>query len=239
MLKKVIKSVLPKSIINLVISFRNNYLDGFALKSYSQEGEDMILRRMLERQQAGFYIDIGAHHPKRFSNTYYFYKRGWRGINIDAMPGSMKLFQKFRPRDINLEIAIYGERRKLKYHIFNDLALNTFSYELAKQRDGLQGYKIIGIKEIETVPLREVLNKYLPKVTVIDFLNIDVEGLDLEVLKSNDWTKYRPRIILVELNTDVKNLFLSEIYKFMKELNYTLFAKTFRTAFFKAKEKQL
>jgi len=72
-------------------------LDKYALKSYSQEGEDMILRRIFEDNETGFYVDVGAHHPARFSNTNYFYKRGWRGLNIDAMPGSMSKFKKYRP----------------------------------------------------------------------------------------------------------------------------------------------
>ena len=74
--------------------------------SYSQEGEDRILQRLFENQTPGFYVDIGAHHPRRFSNTYIFYKQGWRGINVDATPGSMFLFRVFRKRDINLEIAV-------------------------------------------------------------------------------------------------------------------------------------
>ena len=58
--------------------------------SFSQEGEDLVLARIFEGKKNGFYVDIGAHHPTRFSNTHYFYRRGWSGINIDAMPGSMK-----------------------------------------------------------------------------------------------------------------------------------------------------
>ncbi|HIB94217.1 MAG TPA: SAM-dependent methyltransferase, partial [Candidatus Lambdaproteobacteria bacterium] len=101
---------------------------------FSQEGEDVILRRIFEDQKNGFYIDIGAHHPKRFSNTYYFYDRGWEGINIDATPGSMKIFQKFRPRDINLEIAISEKEQQLTYFMFNEPALNSFSKSLSDKR---------------------------------------------------------------------------------------------------------
>jgi hypothetical protein len=74
--------------------------------SYAQEGEDMVLRRIFEDQPLGFYVDVGAHHPVRFSTTYFFYRRGCRGINIDATPGSMDAFRRLRPRDINLEVAI-------------------------------------------------------------------------------------------------------------------------------------
>src|SRR5580658_8816405 len=74
--------------------------------SFSQEGEDMILASFFEGKKNGFYVDVGAHHPKRFSNTHHFYIRGWRGINVDATPGSMKLFRRTRPDDINIEAAV-------------------------------------------------------------------------------------------------------------------------------------
>jgi len=79
-MKSILKRVFLKSTIKFILNFKNTYLDGYALKSYSQEGEDMILRRIFERQSTGFYVDVGAHHPKRFSNTYFFYKKGWSGI---------------------------------------------------------------------------------------------------------------------------------------------------------------
>src|SRR5436309_16100262 len=74
--------------------------------AYSQEGEDLVLRRIFETQAKGIYVDVGAHHPFRFSNTCLLHKRGWRGINIDAMPGSMTLFERFRPLDVNLELGV-------------------------------------------------------------------------------------------------------------------------------------
>ena len=80
--------------------------DPWQVRSWSQEGEDMILHRIFGGKKSGFYVDVGAHHPKRFSNTYFFYCHGWRGINIDAMPGRMKLFNQWRPKDINLEMGV-------------------------------------------------------------------------------------------------------------------------------------
>jgi hypothetical protein len=97
MIKKWLSMFLPRTIINSLTLIKNNYFDGYAIKSYSQEGEDMILQRIFENQPCGFYVDVGAHHPKRFSNTYFFYKKGWRGINIEAMVGSRQLFNKMRP----------------------------------------------------------------------------------------------------------------------------------------------
>jgi len=231
--KKVIKKFIPKRYCKLVTEWRNLIFDGYSTKSYSQEGEDMILRRIFEKQEKGVYVDVGAHHPKRFSNTYYFYKRGWRGINIDAMPGGMRMFNKLRPRDINLEIAISDKKEIIKYYVFNDPALNTFSKQLASQRDGQEGYRILFEKDLQTYTLVEVLDKYLPRGPRIDFLSIDVEGLELQAVQSNDWNKYRPTAVLVEqLMTSLDELEQSEIMQFMKEKGYSLYAKTANTVFY-------
>jgi FkbM family methyltransferase len=161
--------------------------------AFSQEGEDLILNRIFSGKHQGFYIDIGAHHPVRFSNTYLFYKMGWRGINIDAMPGSMKPFQKHRSRDINLEVPINSTSTEIDFYIFNDPALNGFSKELSLKRDSeSEIFKIEKTLKLKTYRLDEILNKHLPKNQPIDFMSVDVEGLDLEVLKSNNWEKYRP-----------------------------------------------
>lgn len=111
-LKPILKAILPSKIRIWLIHIRNLYITRFHTKSYAQQGEDLILREMLAYAQSGFYVDVGAHHPFRFSNTYLFYKQGWRGINIDAMPGSMKLFDRFRPRDINIQCGVAYEFEK-------------------------------------------------------------------------------------------------------------------------------
>jgi len=233
-IKKIIKKIIPRKYLKLITKL---IIDIYATKSYSQEGEDMILRRIFEKQKTGFYIDIGAHHPKRFSNTYYFYKKEWRGINIDAMPGSMKLFRKMRPRDMNLEIAISNKKQELIYYIFNEAALNTFSKSSAKKRDGKGKYKVCKEIKIKTLTLEEVLNNYLSKNIEIDFLSIDVEGLDFQVLKSNNWYKYKPKVILIEaLDFSFNNLKNSNICNFLIDKDYQLLAKTFNTLIFINKE---
>ena len=189
-IKKGLKSFVPKKFVEMFFYIKNKYFDGYALKSYSQEGEDMILRRLFETQRTGFYIDVGAHHPKRYSNTYFFYKRGWRGINIDAMPGCMKLFNKLRPRDINIEKPVSDKTEALKYYIFNEPALNGFSKELSEMRDNQTEFYIKSSQEIKTSTLEDILDNNLSKDQVIDFLSIDVEGLDFKVLKSNNFKRY-------------------------------------------------
>ena len=229
-LKQIVKIILPKNVIDKLNIIKNNYFDGFSLKSYSQEGEDMILRRLFEKQKTGFYVDVGAHHPKRFSNTFFFYKKGWRGINIDAMPNSMRLFDKIRPRDINLEVPVSDKREKLKYYMFNEPALNGFSKELAEQRDGRNHYKIISEKEMETSTLEEILKKHLPHGQEIDFMSVDIEGLDLKAIKSNNWRLFRPKFVLVEiLGTSINEITDSKEYNYLTEFGYEIFAKTVNT----------
>ena len=213
------------------------YLDGYACKSYSQEGEDMILRRMFEQKSKGFYVDVGAHHPKRFSNTYFFYKRGWTGINIDAMPGSMKLFKQLRNRDINLEIPIASKDQVLTFYSFNEPALNGFSRELSKERDAHNGYFIKDEILLQTKKLSSVLDSFLPNGTKIDFLSIDVEGLDLDILHSNNWEKYKPKVILIEiLGCDLAEIEHNNIAIFLKNKGYMLFAKAVHTIIFTLNE---
>lgn len=236
-MKSFLKKVLPKNVINFLVNFKINYLDGFAVKSYSQEGEDLILRRIFERQAIGFYVDVGAHHPKRFSNTYFFYKKGWTGINIDAMPGSMNAFEKIRARDINIEKPISSKKQVLTYYIFNEPALNSFSKELSESRNGLNDYKIEFTKDIETETLEGVLDKNLPKNQAIDFLSVDVEGLDYDVIKSINFNKHRPRVILVEiLGSSLSDILQDTIYIFLSGENYEIYAKAVNTVIFKSRE---
>lgn len=238
----VLLAITPKKLIELYRSHdfelaRLSYLQTnnleFAQFSYAQEGEDLVLARFLEKRENGFYIDVGAHHPKRFSNTYFFYKKGWRGITIDAMPGSMEKFKKDRPRDISVEAAISDKKQTLTYYLFNEPALNGFSEEISKQRDGNNGYTIISKKEMPTFTLAEVLSKNMPSDTQIDFMSIDVEGYDYEALTSNDWRKYRPTIVVIEdLEASLQEIESSRIWRFLANQGYEVCAKTYFSYFF-------
>jgi FkbM family methyltransferase len=204
----------------------------FARTCYSQEGEDMILRRALKKRKHGFYVDVGAHHPFRFSNTYMLYKKGWRGINIDAMPGSMRLFDRYRPRDINLETAVAETPGKLIFYLFADPAVNTCDEQQA-QESLRQGVPLVEKKQLRSRRLEDILDQHLPAATPIDVMSVDVEGLDLQVLKSNDWTRYRPRLLLVErLDLPFPDLLEDELYLYLKEQQYELYARTVNTLFF-------
>lgn len=203
---------------------------------YSQEGEDLVLARLLNRPDntTGFYVDIGAHHPCRFSNTHYFYLKGWRGINVEPLPGSIDVFRQHRPEDINLETAVFNRKTELTYYTFAEPALNTLSQELAEMYQ-VSGSKVTGKVVISTITLAELLDTYLPsEVTCIDFLTIDVEGVDLEVLQSNNWQRYRPRLILVEILNlrSLDDMAASPVAQFLKQVGYAPVSKTLNTVIF-------
>jgi len=213
--------------------FPVNHFQSF--RSYSQEGEDMVLRSFYEgkKNYKGFYIDIGAHHPYRYSNTNFFYKNGWRGINIEPTPRAIKAFNIFRRKDVNLNIGISDKSGKMLFYCFNEPALNGFSKEVSEERNkSSDKYKIINEIEVEVHPLSYVLDKYLPENKQIDFFSIDVEGLDLQVLQSNNWEKYRPAYILVEDSINFTTLENSEVNSYLEKQGYHLIAKTMRTLFY-------
>ena len=224
-------SVLYEPLLKVYYKFINRYYQ----KSYAQEGEDLILNRMIYGKiEKGFYVDVGAHHPKRFSNTYFFYRKGWQGINIEPMPGSKSNFDKVRTRDINLEIPINSKEEELTYYIFNDPALNGFSKDVSLLRNQSSDYKIIKTVTMKTRTLSNVLNEHLLSGQRINLLSIDVEGLDLEVLKSNDWRTYKPDFIMVEdKEFNIVQPEKSTIFSFLQQMNYQLVAKTLSTSIFR------
>jgi len=198
--------------------------------SFSQEGEDGLLQRIFETKAFGFYVDVGSHHPQRFSNTYGFYLRGWNGINIDPLPGSKARFDALRQRDINLELAISDFPGELTYYSFEEPALNTFDPITAKSRHS----PLLSNELIQVLRLSDVLDQHLHPSQNIDFLTIDVEGLDLQVLRSNDWNRYRPSYVLAEAleMRDISQALNSELCQYMTSVDYSLFAKCFNTLFF-------
>lgn len=235
-LKKIFSRVKPILTVIFVPSrVYTNSKYAFHKISFSQDGEDIVIAELFNNKPEGFYVDVGAHHPQRFSNTYYFYLNGWSGINIDAMPGSMKIFDDLRPRDINLEIPISDKSEILTYYQFDEPALNSFSLPLSHELIKTSHYKIIAETQLKTQTLAEVLDKHLPPEQTIDFLSIDVEGLDYKVMISNNWDKYKPKVILVEdlELSSLKNINTSKVCLFLEQRGYILLVKTMRTLIFK------
>lgn len=204
-------------------------------ESYAQEGEDLVIARILGERREGFYIDVGAHHPTRHSNTYRLYRRGWRGINIDATPGSMELFRRVRPRDINIECLVASDPSPRPFYILNEPALNTASEDLARLRPVEDRYyRVTETVSLKPRTLAAILDELLPKGQVIDLLSVDVEGLDLDVLRTNDWRRYRPELLLVELlATELEELAQHEVVCYLRDQGFRPIAKLYNTVVFR------
>lgn len=169
------------------------------LGSFSQHGEDIWLDCVLAGNSNGFYVDIGANHPEFNSNTCRFYRRGWTGINVEPTLAGHSSFESLRPRDINLQIAVApDEGETTLYTLSNDTTLSTLSRATAEQMARRLGLAIREVK-VRTMPLRRIFETYAAGRTV-DFMSVDAEGYDLEVLQTNAWETDRPVFVLVEMN---------------------------------------
>ncbi|WP_167880209.1 FkbM family methyltransferase [Leptospira fletcheri] len=205
----------------------------FGKISWSQEGEDVVLCELIGNRTSGFYVDIGAHHPFRFSNTQFFYNKGWRGINIEPTPGAIIEFERYRREDINLQIGIGVSKNPIDFFCMTDPALNTFNRERALALESSTTYKIDKTVSIPVFELKEILSKYCHG-RKIDFLTMDVESKEEEVLLSNDWESYRPEYLMIEiLNFDPENPGKSKIHEYLRAQGYSLVAYTGRTIFYK------
>lgn len=203
----------------------------YRLNSWSQDGEDRILCEIFKNCPQGFYVDVGAHHPRRFSNTYFLYRSGWRGLNIEPDPDLSFAFRVFRPRDAFVSAAVAEIPNTGILFRFLDPALNTLDPVTAQVRR-TEGWDVRDKIPVRISPLRTILSEH--GVDHIDFLNIDVEGLDLQVLKSIDWQRHAPSVIAVEVRTDdVLDVGTTDVHAFLSQKGYSLAAKTLRTAIYR------
>lgn len=191
-------------------------------RSYAQFGEDLFLAAYFGDQDEGVYVDVGAFHPRQGSNTQLLHERGWRGINVDPTPGSMRLFHRLRPRDLNLELAISDQPGPLQLHSWGLHAENTLAPDQVRAATEALGpaHEIV---EVETRTLTEVLDASDLRDAEVDLLTIDAEGHDAAVLRSLDWARYRPRIVLCEcFALDLEALLASEIHALLTKQGYRL-----------------
>ncbi len=199
------------------------------VRSYSQDGED-ILAGVFLRNPKGTYVDVGAYHPVLYSNTYSFYRRGWSGLVIDANQSLRPLYRFFRPRDTFANAGVAREVGEHAYHEFSDGAYNTFSDEEAVTRKAQNYPTYLRTRTLPLRPLRDIIKD--AGITQVDFLSIDIEGLDMEALESYDWDM-PPRVIAIEDNTfSVEKASLSPAYLFLTAKGYILGALAPRTLIF-------
>lgn len=162
----------------------------------------------------GFYVDVGAHHPCRFSVTRALYEKGWHGINIDLNSSIQLEFPAHRPRDVNI-FGLVGTPGQRSFYTFEEGALSTLDPLRARELKEA-GWPSSGEVKVRVESLEEILRKNRAPQTV-DFLSIDVEGEDLKVLKSIDWQNWNIRAVLIETNYRAHNLADSEIAKYLSQ----------------------
>jgi FkbM family methyltransferase len=195
---------------------------------YSQGGEDAIVSKTFNffiPVNKGFYLDIGAFHPYKHSNTYILYKAGWNGINIDPRPGSKQIFDRHRNRDINIEAGIGSRDGQMTYYFLGeDSTMNSFS-KSNLERLGIfdQVKKTI---DIPVFTVNTLLNRH-PELKKLDYLNIDAEGFELEILSGIDFKLITPKVISIEQNDILtfNDVLDSEVCKFLTAKGYQPFAK--------------
>jgi FkbM family methyltransferase len=196
----------------------------------SQFWEDLILNYLI-RKDKWFYVDIWANDPRVWNNTYFFYKKWWKWISIEPNKDLIKNIKKIRPRDINLNIAIWNTEWVLKFYDIDIHGMSTCSI------DTLEHYKkqwhiVSWTYDISVMPLSKVLDEYLWSHT-IDILSIDVEGMDMDVLQSNDWARYQPEYIILETANYVSDQEPwskeneAEFSNYLKEFWYSKIADTY------------
>jgi len=209
---------------------------------YSQFGEDLIIGFIFRNLKIGkpTYIDIGANHPAKLNNTYLFYKNGSTGICIEPNPYLFKQIKDKRKRDICLNIGIgTKEDQKANYYIMSSDVLNTFSKEEAENLAATTNQKIEKIIQIPLLPLNEVIKENFNGKTP-NFISLDTEGFDFEILKSIDFDKFRPEVICVETLTYTENKTErkeQEVLDFMTKKGYYVHADTYINTIFVDKQK--
>jgi hypothetical protein len=176
---------------------------------YSHSKEDKFILSKF-RKKKGFYVDVGCHHPTRLNNCHLLYKNGWTGINIDLNKISIDLFNYVRKADANINIAVSLNKKKVTYYYDKPLSL----YNSLIKKSYLKYSSII-----ESDSLDNIIKKTKFKNKEIDFLSVDTEGKDLDVLKSLNFKKYNPKSICVEI---WKSRDKNKIYDFLIKNNYQL-----------------
>jgi FkbM family methyltransferase len=216
MLKKIIDHV---SILKRKLKYKKN--------SYSFNSVDLIINYIFKDKKKGFYLDVGSQHPVSNNNTFLLFKKGWKGINIDLDKKNIDLFKIARPNDINLNFAISDSEDEVDLFFYHDSSpINT----LSKNVSNFQNAKVSKIKKIQT----KILNNILKNLNIhdhIDYMNIDVEGHENQVLKGFNINKYKPSVISIEYldlsmkklefkNNDINNLLNSDLYKYFIQNDY-------------------
>ncbi|AUQ25600.1 FkbM family methyltransferase [Dickeya zeae] len=183
-------------------SFTGSSDQSFGHITYSQHGEDMIIANIFSilNITKPTYLDIGANHPLKGSNTALLYSRGSHGTIVDANPNLMNDWKEIRPHDTALNVGVSKEDGELPFYYIDDFSgRNTFDEDLAVAFvTNNPNFKIQKVEKIKTLPINKIVSQYLDGKWP-DFLSLDVEGLDYDVLESADFSQNRPTVICAEI----------------------------------------
>jgi FkbM family methyltransferase len=176
--------------------------------------EDLFIKNYFKDLSKGFYADVGCYHPLEGNNTYLLYKKGWRGVNFDINSYSINLFNFFRKRDLNIHSGISNKKNKMMMYYRKKInMLNTVNSNHAKKyfRNGFKK------KIVKVNTLNYFIEKNFKTLKKIDFLNIDVEGNELNVLRALNFTRYKPQLLCIEIH--------DKLDKHNKIYNYLIYKK--------------
>ena len=171
-----------------------------AKHSYSQAGEDLIVDFIVKAMRIDrvTYLDIGAHHPILFSNTYLLYKLGYRGVLVEPDPDLSAAIKRVRPEDVCVEAGVGLEAAAAsKFYLMSTRTLNTFSETEANRYRAMGSHRIEKVLDIPMITLDQILTERFSEAAP-SFISIDVEGLDFEVLSTLNFNKHRPAIVCIE-----------------------------------------
>ena len=169
-------------------------------RSYSQHGEDNFIWNYLGRKRDGFYVDVGASHPFRLSNTYLLYQNGWRGVAVEPIPLLGQLHKRWRPEDNLVQKAVGPVPGKLLFREMLPSVLSTLDTDTAQTYVAEGKAQLLRSYPVEVITLEQLLSNYVGPRT-IDLLSIDMEGLDTETIMTFDFSRIRPTILCVEFNS--------------------------------------
>ena len=183
---------------------------------FSQTGEDELLQKYLP-ERIGSFVDVGAGQPVRGSNTFYFYKKGWSGTLIDPVEFNLRLTKLFRRRDKFIQSIVSSINTPLKFYEFYPAEYSTIEKSVAEDLVK-RGIKLKREVDLNPISLSSLNLSYKPLDATL--LSIDVEGHDLEVLQSNNWSSFKPRVICVEENFSDKKQSSSKIGNYLIAYGY-------------------
>jgi FkbM family methyltransferase len=198
----------------------NRSWHSFSFKSYSQFGEDNVLRYFFLEKECT-YIDIGSGHPIIGNNSYFLYKKKNNGILIDGIDINILRSKKLRPKDKSLNCLVGEKNENIKFYEFIDKNFSTVVDKTAEKFSKTLN-EIPKVHELEIKTLDTILEGAYPSVPTL--LNIDVEGNDLSVLKGIDWEKFHPRVICIE-ELDFSFEQTSEIQRYLAQRHYQLISR--------------